>query len=480
MGGGTSHTPREPQGIGGLHVVLCGTGNATHCLVGLFALQRHEDVDITVDIFSRRSHARFAESNQENGGLIKVNTFDGEQLVGKVNMVTDDAAKCFPDADLVLMPLHGAADEAYLNDMAPYLKEGSMVFKFGPAGTTGFFISARDVLCCKNSITDKDIVLCAVEVLPFNGRLVEFGKSANLLGIKDEVNCIATSTQHLLNRRLGEESTREEMQLRTQHALNQTIAYKAKPHYKSLEHVVCADLTPAIVHVPIIYSYFHSQWDGVTPLSEIPMYYSTADANTQKCYQAISQECLAIKHALQNRYTGLDLGADRDVTSFFQEMYGSQCSDNSCAASIMRTCPALKSRRHPMKPSKDDASIFQIDYEDRFIAEDVPYQMLMVKGIASLSGVEVETPTIDRIIGWAQKGMGKEYLIDGKLIGRDIHDSRCPQRYGCSTVDGYLSFVGCSDLVAQRGGNGAPRACDGDGSCGEEERPCNSASFVEM
>jgi hypothetical protein len=36
---------------------------------------------------------------------------------------------------------------------------------------------------------------------------------------------------------------------------------------------------------------------------------------------------------------------------------------------------------------------------------------------------------------WAQRRLGKEYLLAGKLRGKDIASSRAPQRYGIQTIE---------------------------------------------
>ena len=41
----------------------------------------------------------------------------------------------------------------------------------------------------------------------------------------------------------------------------------------------------------------------------------------------------------------------------------------------------------------------------------------------------VETPMIDEVISNTSAWIGKEYLVDGKLIGRDMVTTRAPQRY---------------------------------------------------
>ena len=57
----------------------------------------------------------------------------------------------------------------------------------------------------------------------------------------------------------------------------------------------------------------------------------------------------------------------------------------------------------------------------------------MLRGIAEICGVE--TPTMDKVLLWAQPKIEKEYLVDGKIQGKDIANSGCPQRFGITTPE---------------------------------------------
>ena len=62
--------------------------------------------------------------------------------------------------------------------------------------------------------------------------------------------------------------------------------------------------------------------------------------------------------------------------------------------------------------------------------------MIVIRGIAELAGVE--TPMLDEVITWCQNKMDKEFLVDGKLCGKDIHSTRCPEAYGFTDLDTFL------------------------------------------
>ena len=62
--------------------------------------------------------------------------------------------------------------------------------------------------------------------------------------------------------------------------------------------------------------------------------------------------------------------------------------------------------------------------------------LVVTRGIAELAGVP--TPHMDDVILWCQKMIGKEYLVDGKLIGKDLHSTRAPQHYGFTDLDTFM------------------------------------------
>lgn len=45
---------------------------------------------------------------------------------------------------------------------------------------------------------------------------------------------------------------------------------------------------------------------------------------------------------------------------------------------------------------------------------------------------------IDEVILWCQSVMGKEFLIDGKVVGKDVKETRSPQRYGYTDLDQFM------------------------------------------
>jgi hypothetical protein len=80
---------------------------------------------------------------------------------------------------------------------------------------------------------------------------------------------------------------------------------------------------------------------------------------------------------------------------------------------------------------------YRIDVQARYLTEDLPFGLAVSKGIASIMGTS--TPTIDEVITHTSRWIGKEYLVGGRLTGRDVHTTRAPQRFGIGDITGLVA-----------------------------------------
>ena len=114
--------------------------------------------------------------------------------------------------------------------------------------------------------------------------------------------------------------------------------------------------------------------------------------------------------------------------------YPHDISNKSTLYTAIQTNAAYQGLRHPVKATEDGK--FVPDFTYRYMTEDVPYGLVVIRGIAEIVGVK--TPNIDKVLTWCQQKMGKEYLVNSKLQGKDVSSSRAPQRYGFTTLESIL------------------------------------------
>ena len=114
--------------------------------------------------------------------------------------------------------------------------------------------------------------------------------------------------------------------------------------------------------------------------------------------------------------------------------YPHDISNKSTLYKAIQTNAAYQGLRHPVKTTEDGK--FVPDFAYRYMTEDVPYGLVVIRGIAVIAGVK--TPNIDKVLTWCQEKMGKEYLVNSMLQGKDVTSSRAPQRYGFTTLESIL------------------------------------------
>ncbi|MDE5758275.1 MAG: NAD/NADP octopine/nopaline dehydrogenase family protein, partial [Allobaculum sp.] len=63
---------------------------------------------------------------------------------------------------------------------------------------------------------------------------------------------------------------------------------------------------------------------------------------------------------------------------------------------------------------------YKVDPTVRYFTEDIPFGLMLIKAFAEKTGTD--SPNIDKVLYWAQNVMDKEYLVEGRLIGKDAKE----------------------------------------------------------
>ena len=123
-----------------------------------------------------------------------------------------------------------------------------------------------------------------------------------------------------------------------------------------------------------------------------------------------------------------------NIYYWYMRCYPEDISDKTNLYTAIQTNAAYQGLKHPVKKSDDGK--YLPDFTYRYMTEDIPYGLVVIRGIAEI--VAVETPNIDKVLLWSQEKMGKEYLVNSKIQGKDVEKSRAPQRYGFTTLESIL------------------------------------------
>ncbi|ESP05382.1 hypothetical protein LOTGIDRAFT_202998 [Lottia gigantea] len=393
-----------------LTAVVCGGGNAAHVMSGLAASR--ENVDIRVlDTFSDEAE-RWAKILENDEMVLTVNHPDGThgEVKSKPHLITNDAKKACDGASIIIFAVPAFAHEGYFEAIAPYVKPNTTIV--GCPGQPGFEFQCFHIL---KDIAPKCCVI-AMEGLPWAARISQFGKAVTVLSTKEFLDGVIIP---------GSSNIKEPF-ASFQYLLG------PKPVLKNYKNFLEPTLsTKSIMHPPIMYGIWN-YWDG-KPMDQKPLFYNGLTEEAADLMSGISDELIATAKAIKAKKPDVDISEVTHIFDWFKLIYKDEIADKSSLLTSLRTNSAYNGLVHPMKETEDGK--FVPDFKFRYLSEDVPFGLVVLKGISEIAGVD--TPMMDKVLAWSQKVLGKEYLVGNKLSGKDVATSRAPQRYGYKTLNDF-------------------------------------------
>ncbi len=397
-----------------LRILVCGAGGGGHVLAGIFSLA--PDVEVRVLTLDPDKARRWREVMHRDRLTVTVRKGQDEQLLVTANpfTVTSDPQAAARGCDLVIFAIPAFRHAAYLTALAPYLESGCVIIGF--PGQPGFELEVREALGAR-------LRTCTVlnfESLPWICRLVEFGQSVRITGTKERlIGAMQGDPEQrrvrdplaLLTRLLGESTTL----VLSGHLLGITLR---SPN--------------AYSHPPILFSRWRN-WDG-QPLDRPPLFYQGVDEETAALLGQVSDEVVATSERIMAACPDADLSQVIPMYDWDIGCYRGDIGDPTNLMTALRTNAGYAGIEHPMIRTADDR--YTPDFNHRFLTEDVPFGLVVVRGIAEIAGTP--TPGIDAVLSWSQERLGKEYLVGSLLAGKDLAETRCPQRYGLTTLEDVL------------------------------------------
>ncbi len=382
-----------------MKVTVCGGGNAAHVLVPILKARGVEVVRVYTPF--PQEVEKWERGIAHGGVRLHMKRGNGETrvLVGKADAVTADPRKAVQDADLVLMAVPAFAHEPILDAISPPLTQKTVVGAMPARGGLEYLLASR--FSGKASP-----MFFGTQTLPWACRIQEYGRSAQVLGQKRAVG-LATWP--------SDESGKIGNLLRSLTEVN----FTPLPSMLSLTLSNMGQL----LHPGIMYGLF-SRWDG-TSYPEPPLFYQGVDEVTAEVLAEMSEEMQAVGRRLEQI-----LGSEKPIPvpslrEWLLTSYEGQIGDTSSLRQMLVTNAAYDGLRAPMTATDKG---YVPDFGARYLAEDVPFGLVVTRGIAEIASVS--TPAVDQVIEWAQKKLGREYLVDGAPSGKDIAETRAPQRWG--------------------------------------------------
>jgi len=398
----------------GLTVLVCGGGNAAHVATSMFAA-RYETYAISLyaDEAANWKQAMKGRWHDKVEGM-ELTLDTGKKVVSMPADMTNDPS-ISAKADVIILAVPSFAHGQYFEAFYPYIKPGTIVACM-PARSGG------DILFASKMKEKADsLAFVGFETLPWACRFTEWGKRATILGTKGQILAAVTPES------------------KSSHAIAtlQGLLGVFPEVLKSPNNLGISLRNPGqVIHPGVMYGRWCSEkWDG-QKLSEKPLFYQGVDDFTEGVLLGLSDEVQAVCRKVESLVSGFDLKDACTLHQWYLDSYKGQMADDSTLKLSMNTNSAYTGLTHPMKEVDGG---FMPDLKYRYLAEDVPTGLCFTRGLAEL--LEVPTPTMDKVITFAQEHLGKSFLTDGKMAGANIGETRAPQAVGINSKEEFFKMA---------------------------------------
>lgn len=347
-------------------ICICGGGNLAHVVGGY--LSAKPDCEV-------RLLTRHPERWQQDRSL-QLTDINGRSFDSRFAVISSDPALTVAGADMVLLCLPGFAIAQVLESVKNHISAHTLVGSI--VSSTGFFLMAQKILPERTG-------LFGFQRVPFIARINEYGKSASLLGYKPS---LAFATINVINPQ----------------ELGNTLSQLFDVPVTWLDNYLKVTLTNSnpLLHPCRLYGIFGK---GKTEFDRPILFYEEWDNLSSQTLIDCDNEFRLLLDRLG--ITGQEIVP---ILDYYESHDAQSLTDK------IRSIQAFKGLTAPMIQTGNGK--YGPDWQNRYFTEDIPYGLLIIKAFACKYCID--TPTIDRIIEWAQSGMGKQYMVNGQLTGKDI------------------------------------------------------------
>jgi hypothetical protein len=397
-------------------VTICGGGNAAHALAVVASQNFGGAIDWLV---GAEEKAELLRQGLADGGVRSTGVITAS--AARVRRVTADPAEVIPEADVVIIAVPAFAHASVLRRIRPYVTESTVIGCIPTRG--GFEFEATQNAAAPRSGRP---TFFGLQTLPWSTRVTTLGRGVHIGAVKSEVVLAALPASRAPAIAAGVSEILGTRVLTTPSFLGLTVGNPGQ-----------------IIHPGLMYAHFHS-WQGEEyEQDSVPRLYAEASDEMGALVERLSDDAIATAQALEVKSDGMfQQQAVLPIHDWLRTAYGNVTADMSSVGSCFRTGP-IQARRAPMievRPGK-----FMPDFQYRYLSEDVPFGLVATRALAELA--DVETPTIDEVIRWAQSVLHKTYLVDEGLRGHDARDLPIPQNHGISTVSDLVDWYAESDAA---------------------------------
>jgi len=324
-----------------MKICICGGGSLGHVCAGVMASQK----DVQLNILSGHPE-RWQKT-------ITVTDTVGKQYVANLNRISSKPEEVVAGQDIILFCLPGYLIEKTFREIKPYVGNaavGTVV------SSTGFFFFAHDIM-------GEDAKLFGFQRVPFISRVVDYGRTANLLGYKSSLAVVLENIE-------DGDTFRKELE---------RLFITPVTLLNSFYEVALSNSNP-ILHTGRLYTMFHGRENDVFD-HNILFYKEWTDEASQMLIDMDAEFFRLLDNlGVHSLPTLLDYYESTDATSLTKKI---------------SSIPAFQTITSPMKQVDGG---WVADFDSRYFTEDFPFGLRFIFELSVQ--YDVLCPNIKKVFDW--------------------------------------------------------------------------------
>lgn len=399
--------PQIPQFVG-MKVAVCGGGNACHVMACDLTLKGY-DVGMYMPYMNEAE--KFAAGMAKDHGVKIHYHAERRHGVAQVARVSKDAKDVIPGAKFIFIAIPVNGQESTLMGIVPHCDADAVIVALPATG--GFDWCARKVFKKLN----KSVTIAGMAPMPYVCRTRRYGAEVDLFGTKRTVG-FATSPPSLC----------APLAAMVSHMLS--FECEAFPTFLP----VILQATNPIMHPGRMYGMLVAGPDGYwrdrKGLPRMIKFYDDCDDASNEWLHKLDAENQAIAAAFDTQIAGSVAGKVLPINECLKWTYKDHMAKWGSAKECFTTNAPYKGLGSPL--IEVAKGYWVPDFKNRYFSEDIPYGLLVNRGLAELLGVP--TPAMDTVIEWVQNEVGRKWLVDGRVNVEELPQAS-PQAYGLTLAD---------------------------------------------
>ena len=374
-----------------MNICIIGAGNIGTYLAAYISMNNENKVWL---------HTSKPESFKETIALIEEEKNIAHDI--KIHCITSSYEEAVSNADYILITYPSFMMEKTINNILPFLKKGAVVGAIPGFGGKEYLI---------DKLLEKECIFFGSQRVPSIIRLEKYGESV-LLKQKNPFMKVRVIP--------GEYSEKVAKDM------TGFIDIPCIP----LKSYLAITLSPSnpTMHPSRLYELFHDYVEGESVYDRNPYFY-------EEWGTMASSELLKLDEELELIFNAFNINNDFDANDIekIKTRYNIETPEE--LSEKINTAPGFIGIDSLMVKVEGG---YIPDKNSRYFIEDIQFGLCILKAFAEI--LDVKTPEIDKIATWGQNFLGKEYIVNGRLNGKDINELTIPQNKGINTTEELIKY----------------------------------------